>query len=54
MMKWEFREGKIVRACEESRIGAFGSNAVLAYLNEPADARISRRTRRGGGGDKRS
>jgi len=40
VMKWGLREGKIARAYEESRIGAFGSNAFLAYLNEPADAGI--------------
>ena len=27
VMKWGLREGKIARAYEESRIGAFGSNA---------------------------
>jgi hypothetical protein len=40
VMRWGIREGKIARVYEESRIGAFGSNAFLAYLKEPPDAGI--------------
>jgi hypothetical protein len=40
VMKWGIKEGKMSRVYEESRIGAFGSNAFAAYLHEPPDAGI--------------